>query len=48
MTESERLELEEVLKRAKFRAECAKKKTGSEFAWFVLDELEQRKGSFHG
>ena len=41
MDQVTRLELEQVLDRASFRAFCAKKKTGPEFAWFVQDELRE-------
>ena len=41
MNELTCLEMLEVLDRASFRAFCAKKKTGPEFAWFVQDELRE-------
>lgn len=37
------VELEDVIKRAKFRMECAKRTGGADLAWFMLDEIEQRK-----
>jgi len=50
MDQLTRSELIEVLERATFRAFCAKKKTGPEYAWFVQDELrirEQARGKTH-
>lgn len=43
MTEIDRVEWVDVMERAKFRAECAKRLTGPDLAWFIMDELKSRK-----